>query len=52
MRVVLSVGEIQLGKNLLRLDWENAIYWPLFMLANTLLTAKPFFKIILYLNFN
>ena len=52
MRVVLSVGEIRLGKNLLKLDWENAIYWPLFVLANTLLTAKPFFKIILYLNFN
>ena len=26
MRVVLSVGEIQLGKSLLRLDWEKAVY--------------------------
>ena len=36
MRVVLSVGEIQLGKNLLRLDWEKAAYRPLFKLANIL----------------
>ena len=35
MRVVLSVGEIQLGKNLLRLDWEKTVYRPLFKLANT-----------------
>ena len=26
MRVVLSVGVIQLGKNLLRLNWEKAVY--------------------------
>ena len=26
IRVVLSVGEIQLGKSLLRLDWEKAAY--------------------------
>ena len=26
MRVVLSVGEIPLGKSLLRLDWEKAVY--------------------------
>ena len=36
MRVVLSVGVMQLGKNLLRLDWEKAVYRPLFKLANTL----------------
>ena len=35
MRVVLSVGEIQLGKNLLRLDWEKTVYRSLFKLANT-----------------
>ena len=33
MRVVLSVGEIQLGKNLLRLDWDTAVCWPLHTLA-------------------
>ena len=36
MRVVLSVGVMQLGKNLLRLNWEKAVYRPLFKLANTL----------------
>ena len=36
MRVVLSVGVIQLGKNLLRLNWEKAVYRPLFKLVNTL----------------
>ena len=36
MRVVLSVGVIQLGKNLLRLHWEKAVYRPLFKLVNTL----------------
>ena len=40
MRVVLSVGEIQLGKNLLRLDWEKALYRSLFKLANTLKRLK------------
>ena len=35
MRVVLTVGETQLRKNL-RLDWEKAVYRPLFTLANTL----------------
>ena len=44
MRIVLSVGEIQLG--------SKDVYWSLFTLDNTLLTAKTFFKIILYLNFN
>ena len=33
-------SEIQLGKSLLRLDWEKAIYRSLFILANTL---KPLF---------
>ena len=33
MRVVLSVGEIQLGKNLLRLHWDTAVCWPLYTLA-------------------
>ena len=42
MRVVLSVGEIQLGKSLLRLDWEKAVYRPLFILVNTL---KPLFML-------
>ena len=36
MRVVLSVRQIQLGKDLLRLDWEKVVYRPLFTLANTL----------------
>ena len=36
MRVVLSVGQIQLGKDLLRLDWEKIVYRPLFTLSNTL----------------
>ena len=36
MRVVLSVGVIQLGKNLLRLNWEKAVYRLLFKLVNTL----------------
>ena len=36
LQVVLSVGEIQLEKNLLKLDWEKDVYWPLFKLANTL----------------
>ena len=36
MRVVLSVGQIQLGKDLLRLDWEKVVYRSLFTLANTL----------------
>ena len=36
MRVVLSIGETQLGKKLIRLDWEKAVYRPLFILANTL----------------
>ena len=52
MRVVLSVGEIQLGKNLFRLDWKKAVYRQLLTLGNTLLTAKTFLKIILYLSFN
>ena len=42
MRVVLSVGEIQLGKSLLRLDWEKAVYRLLFILVNTL---KPLFML-------
>ena len=29
--------ETQLGKNLIKLDWEKAVYWPLFTLANTLI---------------
>ena len=36
MRVILSLGEIQLGKNRLRPDLEKAVYRPLFKLANTL----------------
>ena len=36
VRVVLSVGVIQLGKNLLRLNWEKAVYRPLVKLVNTL----------------
>ena len=36
MQVVLSEGETQLGKILTRLDWEKAVYRPLFTLANTL----------------
>ena len=36
MRVALSVGEIQLGKNLLRLNWQKSVYRPLFKLANIL----------------
>ena len=42
MRVVLSIGEIQLGKSLLRLDWEKVVYRPLFILVNTL---KPLFML-------
>ena len=49
VRVVLSGGEIQ---NLLRLDWDKAVYRQLLTLGNFLLTAKTFFKIILYLSFN
>ena len=36
MQVVSSVGETQLGKNLIKLDWDKAVHWPLFTLANTL----------------
>ena len=37
MRIILTVGEIQLGKK--RLDWEKVVYRPLFMLANTLMSC-------------
>ena len=36
MRVALSVRAFQLGKNLLRLNWEKSVYRPLFKLANIL----------------
>ena len=29
-----------IGKKLIRLDWEKAVYWLLFMLANTLSALK------------
>ena len=40
MRMVLTVEETQLGKNRLRLNWEKAVYRPLFTLANTLGTRE------------
>ena len=45
MQVVLSLGEAQLGKKRIRLNWEKAVYQQLFMLANTLnldLFEQPF----------
>ena len=33
-----------IGKKLIRLDWEKAVYWPLFMLANTLSALKMCIK--------
>ena len=48
MRVVLHVGEIQLGKNLVRLDWEKAVYRLLFTLVNTLIRQYNFIHIAQY----
>ena len=48
MRVVLQVGEIQLGKNLVRLDWEKAVYRLLFTLVNTLRRQYNFIHIAQY----
>ena len=48
MRVVLQVREIQLGKNLVRLDWEKAVYRLLFTLVNTLIRQYNFIHIAQY----
>ena len=48
MRVVLQVGEIQLGKNQVRLDWEKAVYRLLFTLVNTLRRQYNFIHIAQY----
>ena len=48
MRVVLQVREIQLGKNLVRLDWEKAVYRLLFTLVNTLRRQYNFIHIAQY----
>ena len=46
MQVVLSLGEDQLGKKLVRPHWEKAAYWLLLTLANTLLFLSVLSKII------